>query len=420
MNKALLIIFILFIFVIFGAPAFAGHQGIALQECTNCHIPNLITQHGGFSGADCAKCHSSTNINVINTIARGGTVYCSDCHGTATHTDKHAAYFSGGTGWTAYPGVEPGSAALWTQVTNFTLIDPATKEYQVCFKCHSYYAFGELENGVTDIVGPSGFNLTDQAMEFNPANKSAHPVEVTLNNMTGSYAQKALSSAQMLYPWNSNVGYQNMQCSDCHEVNPKGDPAAPQGANSLFPLKGTGKYWPRNKTNGLLWTLYDLKANKNNWKNDLFCVNCHPLYNGKFFNKVHDDGHHNEGKSWPDISKYPNGSSIPSSEKYVGAPCVMCHVAVPHGSKHSRLIAYKDDVFPYNYKNTVTTGPDKSFSAYHDGMMGVLTGYKKSTNPTNYDEKNCYIPKTETYGGQSGQPRWGCGDHDSKSLTYDP
>lgn len=408
MKRFLLIIFIL---IILGAPAFAGHQGIALQECTNCHIPNLITQHGGFSSTACWSCHSSTDINVINTIARGGTVYCSDCHGVATHTEKHSTYM---LGWTGYPGVEPGSAPLWTQVTNFTLIDPATKEYQVCFKCHSYYAFGELPDGVTNIVGPSGFNLTDQAMEFNPANKSAHPVEVSLNNQTGSYSPKPLSGSQMLYPWNSNVGYQNMQCSDCHEVNLNGDPAAPQGANSLFPLKGTGKYWPRNNTNGQLWTLYDLKANRNNWKNDLFCANCHSLYSGgNFKNKVHDKGDHNN-KSYPKID------SISDSQKYQGAPCVMCHVSVPHGSKHSRLIVYKDDPFPYNYKNTGTTGPDKTFSMYHDGMMGVMTGYKKSASPSNYDKKNCYIPKTETYGGQSGQPRWGCGDHESRDMTYDP
>lgn len=336
----------------------------------------------------------------------GGSVYCSDCHGSATHTEKHSTYLSG---WTAYPGIEPGSAPLWTQVTSFTLKNPAEKEYQVCFKCHSYYSFGELENGVTDIVGPSGFNLTDQAMEFNPANKSAHPVEVTLNNQTGSYAPRALTSSQMLDPWKTYVGNQNMNCSDCHEVS---NVQGPQGYRYQFALKGTRKYWPRNKTNGRLWTLGDLKNNQNNWKGDLFCANCHTLYNGKFMNKVHDKGDHNN-------DRYPDIGNIPDSEKYIGAPCVMCHLAIPHGAKRSRFIVYYDEPYPYQYKNTVTTGPDKWFSAYHNGMMGTMTGFKKTT-ASNYDKKNCYIPETETYGGSSRQPRWGCGDHESRDMTYDP
>ncbi len=337
MKRALLIIFILFIFY---ATAFAGHQGIPPQGCTNCHIPNLVTQHGGFSSTTCWLCHSSTNINVINTIARGGTVYCSDCHGTATHTEKHSTYLSG---WTAYPGIEPGSAPLWTQVTNFTVIDPAQKEYQVCFKCHSYYSFGELENGVTDIVGPSGFNLTDQAMEFNPENKSAHPVEVSLNNQTGSYSPKALTSSQMLDPW-KNVGDQDqiINCSDCHEVGK-------QDSSYQFTLKGTGKYWPTKSDGTKLWKLSDVTKTG---PADLFCRNCHTIRDsGGWKNNVHGD----------------DGGC--ASCHHGGLACVNCHIAVPHGSKRSRLIGYATDPAPYNYKNNTLK----------------ITQFKKASGPFNYN-----------------------------------
>lgn len=349
MKRFLLITFIL---IILGAPAFAGHQGIPPQGCTKCHIPNLIAQHGGFSSADCGKCHSSTDINVINTIARGGTVYCADCHGTATHTQKHSTYM---LGWTGYPGLEPGSAPLWTQVTSFTVKDPAEKEYQVCFKCHSYYAFGELPNGVTYMVGPSGLNLTDQAMEFNPNNKSAHPVEVTLNNMTGSYAPKALKSSQMSYPW-TQVGNQQIQCSDCHEVN---NVMGPQGSTYQFALKGTGKYWPTKSDGKTLWKLSSTDGNDSN----LFCKNCHPLYSSsRWLNNVHADGDHDN------------------------LLCVNCHVAVPHGSKRSRLIAYASDPAPYNYNN-----------------MAKMTQFKKSAG--SYSESNC---------------KAGCEDHGSNVTNPDP
>lgn len=407
---------IFFLLIVASSAAFAGHRGIPLTECTVCHTPNLVNEHGGFSSTACWKCHASMEQNVMDTIDRGTSgqpVYCADCHGTETHTAKHVSYISE---WMIYSGVEPAGAPLWTQITSFSAADPAQKQYQVCLACHSYYAFGAVPHGVTGMVGPSGYNLTDQAMEFNPANKSAHPVWATLNSMTGSYAPRALAAAQMSSLW-KNVGNQLINCSDCHEVS---STTGPHGSAYQFALKGTRKYWPRNKTNGLLWTLYDLKNNRNNWNSDLFCANCHTLFSGgKFMNKVHDDGNHTGNDKWPKISKYPNGASIPESEKYIGVPCVMCHVTIPHGAKRSRFIVYKDEPFPYNYRNVKTTGPDKSFSSFHGGLMGVMTGYKKSSNPSNYDEIYCYIPKNETYPGQSGQPRWGCDDHEDNRMAYD-
>lgn len=358
MKRVLLITFIL---VIFSGSAFAGHQGNYTGDCINCHTPNLIAQHGGFVGADCAKCHSSQDPTVMLTISKGiggGIISCSDCHGLATHTQKHSDYF---TTWTAYPGVIPASTGAWTQPTSFTYknIGETTAQYQVCYMCHSSYSLGPSPNGngVYDIVGPSGFNLTDQAMEFNPANKSAHPVEVPLNNLTGSYAPKALKSSQMSYPW-TQVGNQIINCSDCHEVNPNGNPAAPQGANSLFPLKGTGKYWPTKSDGKTLWKLSSTDGKDSN----LFCKNCHPLYSGGWKNQVHGEGDHS------------------------GYACVNCHVAVPHGSKRSRLIAYASDPAPYNYNN-----------------MAKMTQFKKSAG--SYSESNC---------------KAGCEDHESNVSNPDP
>jgi len=405
------ILFVMLASFILAGLAVAGHQGeIAVQECTTCHTSNLVTEHGGFASEPCWRCHDSGYVCITNTIdmgKQGEPVSCTDCHGGSCiprepHIEQHASYMAD---WMNMSGVEPGAAPLWAQVTDFTGVDLSTSQYQLCFKCHSSYSFGEVPNGVTNYVGPSGTNLTDQAMEFNPANKSAHPVEATLNNQTGSYGPKGLRISQMKSPW-TNVGNQKLQCSDCHEKNTDSQPDA------KFLLKGPAQYWPRNGTNNELWTLYDLKENRNNWKNDLFCANCHTLSNnGKFFNEVHDKGDHNS-------DQYPDIDSIPNSQKYPGPPCVMCHVAVPHGCKQSRLIVYTKDVEPYNYRNTGVTERDKGFAKYHGGLMGTMTGFKKSTNPDNYDKDNCYIPENENYDGKRS-PRWGCGDHEDNRMSYD-
>ncbi len=266
-------------------------------------------------------------------------------------------------------GVTPGSAASWTQPTMFTPNVPAIQENQICFKCHSYYAFGPAVNGVTNIIGPSGINITDQAMEFNPANRSAHPVQVTLNNQVGAVTPKALNANQMSTVWNS-PGNQTMYCSDCHGNEQATSPTVPQGphgSNSKSMLTGTAKYWPANAS-GVLWSLDDVRRNRNGWQTDLFCVNCHPLYTaGNFVNNVHGKSDHQSSQ----------------------VKCITCHVAVPHGSKRSRLIGYLTDVSPYNY-----LGPGT-----YDRL--VIIGFRKSAR-TSYNENNCSMNNGMCHGTQSG------------------
>ncbi len=65
---------------------------------------------------------------------------------------------------------------------------------------------------------------------------------------------------------------------------------------------------------------------------------------------------------------------------HLDEPCVSCHVAVPHGSRRSRLIGYGSseigpaDVPPYNYS----------------GNSLKVSGFKKASGPNNYAESNCY------------------------------
>jgi len=56
-------------------------------------------------------------------------------------------------------------------------------------------------------------------------------------------------------------------------------PQGPHGSDYRFMLTGDAKYWPENAS-GDLWSLNDIDRNLNNWQDDLFCVNCHPVSRG--------------------------------------------------------------------------------------------------------------------------------------------
>ncbi|UCD34447.1 MAG: hypothetical protein JSU90_09115 [Nitrospiraceae bacterium] len=293
---------------------------------------------------------------------------CVDCHNphTVVSGTTHTAATDGNAVSDVLKyvwGVEPSWPAIWTQPTSLTVRKPPTYsdgaqyEYQICFKCHSYYGLGTLTNAVSTITGPSGALITDQAWEFNRNNKSAHPVVVSLNNQSGSTAPKALLSGQMSSPWTA-VGTQTMYCSDCHGANDETTTGAqgPHGSTRKFMLKGTSskpnaQYWPTKSDGVTLWTLSDLGGATAG--TDLFCVNCHP--NSRNNNNVHQEGgHRGDG---------------PISTLF----CVECHSAVPHGSKRSRLIGYSSDPSPYDLNNNTLR----------------ITGYKKAAGPSSYGTGNC-------------------------------
>ncbi|MDQ1340280.1 MAG: hypothetical protein QG567_1437, partial [Campylobacterota bacterium] len=260
---------------------------------------------------------------------------CMDCHNQHQATaDKHVPngqwYPTTGTNLVSgvlrgVPGVEPTWPSAWTQPTTFTTQLAATKEYQICMKCHSYWGLGAAVKGIntSGYVSPSDGTtpMTDLAWELSPNNKSAHPVVVAANDRTGSYAPKALVSVQMIAPW-TNYGTQTMYCSDCHGSDNElaGDPRGPHGSNLKYILKGVNHYWPKKPDGVTLYTMDDLK---NNTDQELFCKNCHNP----------DEPH----------TLWMNAMANK------GFTCVQCHVAVPHGSPVSRLIGYGTFPAPYNY-----------------------------------------------------------------------
>ena len=297
-------------------------------ECTDCHNPHKANDTLHTPG-------SETAATVLTTS--------SPLYGV-TGTDPD--YFS----TTAKYGIWEAPAS-----EDYTL-QTATKEYQICFKCHS------LANvDLTSWDGSDAEAWTDVGLDFSPYNRAGHPVVTGLNNYPNSITvdrgagpYKGLYNTtdgviydQLLDPWGDNAGDQTMYCTDCHASN--SSVAGPHGSNVKWMLAGTNKAWPyttfaRNGSNEteVAPDPYDFVTSKGTFEifrrledteiaitnpplglgtdDGLFCSNCHPVSQWTLAdNNAHSPGQHSRAR------------------------CIDCHIRVPHGSKVSRLIASVDD-----------------------------------------------------------------------------
>lgn len=236
---------------------------------------------------------------------------------------------------------------------SYTVLTAVTNEYQICFKCHSGYAWLPAAPPAGNSPNGSAANpvMTDVAQEFSPMNKSGHPITTGLNNYVNSIAPKALAAAALKAPWNVNMGTQTMMCSDCHDATTTNYIAAaaqgPHGSANQFILRGpNAANWPNVTTFSTSW-----------------CANCHK-------DNVSMDGHANHHSS---------------------GGCNTCHIVIPHGGKLSRLIADEDGTMPARYalNSSISTTTVK------------MTSFTKSTSAS-YGESAC---------------RTDCGHHSSGSST---
>ena len=228
-------------------------------------------------------------------------------------------------------GVEPLWPGNWGQVVSFTEVDDIQYQYQLCLKCHSYYAFGT--NPPLDpwgLMRGSG-QLTDQAIEFNPNNDSYHPVvapgknDFIMNTVAGTQDY----SASLLGNLTPNS---TMTCSDCHTDNsytgisgavPKG----PHGSDEWPILRA-----PWDSTTGTAGTSGHL------------CFKCHDP--STYGSTAVSDGTPRSGFSIDGTYNlhYVHGAVFSKS-------CMTCHAAVPHGWKRRALLVFgrtTADPAPYN------------------------------------------------------------------------
>ncbi|OWW20815.1 hypothetical protein AYR66_16410 [Noviherbaspirillum denitrificans] len=344
-------------------------------ECTDCHNPHRVRRANKFYGTSAA-----TGDGSLRTHTPGGTVAMKGADGNVASGVLRGAW-----------GVEPvfgNTSSTWPQLPlSFTVKkgDPGlntstdrnktylTREYQLCFKCHSNYAnsddldaFPALGNTLGGTGGAAAnrnylSRYTNVASEFGSVRATDPPstgtdqgeyANGTSNKGTacngsdcepnGSYPnQGAASSAtrynhrswhpvmwptgrdraerkmnatgaiNLLGPFVANIGTQTMYCSDCHgqKTSWKMSPLGPDLTQTQGPHG--------SDLNFLLKGKWDRTANRGNITNGTYiCGNCHVPTNSSGF------GTHNPSGDM--------GDSI--------MICMNCHVAVPHGWKNKAFL----------------------------------------------------------------------------------
>lgn len=294
----------------------------------------------------CFKCH--TSYDSYGATRPGGITNFYNT-GTAKFTNGNKAVTGTGTTWTAI------MAGMYIQKS---ITSPA---YKIASATATSITLATPYAGPTD-ASAAAYTITreetDLAQEFNPANKSYHPVA---KGLTGG-GSSALTAAQMSAPWKTNLGTQTMMCSDCH--NTDGTAAqGPHGSAVGFMLRGPNTYWPTNSSGAL----YNL-GNKNTttaFLSGLFCLNCHPMFVGGSYNQT----------NWSNNKVHFEHSG---NQGTMNLACVGCHIQIPHGGKVSRLIATKTSGLPARYAGLGNPSNVK------------VSAFKKSTSgPGGYSTSNC-------------------------------
>jgi predicted CXXCH cytochrome family protein len=263
-------------------------------------------------------------------------VVCSDCHNAhatagALHTAGSNVIAASGI-LSGVAGVEPASYPAASTAFpmpaasqgGYVIAGPAAREYQICFKCHTSYAFGAAPP-----TSPSGGPETDAAAEFNPGNRSYHPV-------VGAPHGRVAAATNLLAPWNTTTAATRMYCSDCHgnnEATSATVPAGPHGSTSPYIRRFASATWSTTAP-----TLSSPTG---------FCVNCHNPATIRNTNRAHSVGDHSS------------------------RPCQACHAAVPHGIVRVGLIALTSDPAPYNR-----------------GAARIVA-FTPGSSPTNYSKSSC-------------------------------
>ncbi|HEY3381070.1 MAG TPA: cytochrome c3 family protein [Vicinamibacterales bacterium] len=280
------------------APVFARTYRHPLETSTATIVHDsteVRTSPSNFSGArrhvDCADCHNShgassgLHASGVNSIASGVLAGVS---GVEPATYPAALPLTG-----TYPMTSASQSG-------YTISGSAAREYQICFKCHSSYAFGP-----TPPNAPSGGPETDVAAAVNPNNRSYHPVV--------GPPHLRVPATNLLAPWNTTTSATRMYCTDCHGNNETTGASVPQGAHgstNAYMLRFANATW--NTTSPTISVATG------------FCFNCHSASTIRSTNTVHNVSSH------------------------ASRPCQACHSASPHGSFRPFLIALSSDRAPFN------------------------------------------------------------------------
>jgi predicted CXXCH cytochrome family protein len=153
---------------------------------------------------------------------------CADCHNPHKATAGDTEESTDGSGWgtsgrlAGVSGVSVANGAA-NAPPAYTFLDGktnlVTREYQLCFKCHSGFTT------LPDNAGfPSSQALLDKGQEFNPDNASFHPIEAPGTNKTTAMTNSLAASG---FTTKSTI-----RCSNCHAGAGATTPVTPIAAGA--------------------------------------------------------------------------------------------------------------------------------------------------------------------------------------------
>ncbi len=369
-----------------GKASLGGSLNNRHAECTDCHNPHRVVRRRLF-----------TDSNLNGVMDAAGT-HTHD--NAAPHTNLASGVLRGA--W----GVEPVYANndFNTEPTDFVVKrgDPGTstntavtatyltREYQVCLKCHSNYAYDTPPDlGASSATTPSGVNhmtrYTNQAREYNSpdthkgegqslgADGGADPLFSTNNhrawhpvmNDTGRTAAvggggvRGADANAWITPFNNAVGTQTMYCTDCHGSNTgigtvDPDPGqengavwGPHGSSNYFLLKGD---WSGNVPGSAANDFTGRQGTgEDTASNDHLCFKCHEYEQyASTAGTTLDSGFSGSSCGMmcgPSFTLARNFHRF-HVQQVSNFRCNLCHVAVPHGWKNKNFLVNLNDVGP--------------------------------------------------------------------------
>lgn len=373
-------------------------------ECTDCHNPHRLMKNRLFNEDNTTPDTAGTHPHTPEQILAAGQTM---------HTNLASGVLRGiwGVEPKGWPSTEFGSEPT---VFDMKKGDPptggstdvsapyVTREYQVCLKCHSNYAYNQppMLGSFTGGTPPGTNSLnqyTNQAMEYQSPpgdmgegtsatptgafagvdaggnvvdyatdnHRSWHPV-MRPTGRTAMPGGTLIGSPQNVRkadsdlwkpPFNMAVGQQTMYCTDCHGSTTPLGTAVPNGGENGFPWGPHG-----SNDNFLLKGSWSDQSGENS--QNALCFRCHD--------------YQNYGRDVGNLIGFPGGTPAPTGLKKSGfhklsgsavgclqfqltnlhiahasgAPpngvnnfrCTYCHISIPHGWKNKVFLNNLNDV----------------------------------------------------------------------------
>lgn len=360
-------------------------------ECTDCHNPHRALKNKLFNNTGTTTSGTHSHAAGHTNIASGalkGSWGVEPNYGSAT-------FGIDPTSFTIKRG-DPGPTGADTTVTNSYV----TREYQICLKCHSNYAYGStppslgITPGSTTSSTNSVTQFTNQAMEFQSPvahqaeatpqaasaglHRSWHPV---MRNTGRTPSIRQASATNWLTPWNgtSDVGNQTMYCSDCHGSEVTGTGVVPDN-NTTGTMEDGNPWGPHGSNNPfILKALWNSATGTGNSTH--LCFKCHS------YTKYATRG---GGSSGFGGSKDANLHSY-HADKIGTLLCTWCHVAVPHGWKNKAFLVNLNRVGDENGVSAAVQVRNNTTARYYNGPYynGAVLKVRTFATSGNWSDSNC-------------------------------